>query len=78
MQEDDQEAGKRLRDAVLEAYGKPARVRNPNQLSKASGIARTTLEGYWTGVQPSAGNMRRMADALGVNGREPVAPVAGL
>lgn len=66
LQDEDRAAGSRLRDAVLEAYGKPGRVRNPNQLSKASGIARTTLDGYLTGTQPTAVNMRKMAAALGV------------
>ena len=67
MQERDLEAGQRLRDAVNEAYGKPRLVENDYQLSKESGIARSTLDGYFDkGIQPSAANMRRMADALGV------------
>lgn len=67
MQEDDLAASTRLREAVTEAYGKPGKVRNDNQLSKTSGVARTTLKGYlWGGVQPSTENMRDMAESLGV------------
>lgn len=67
MQENDLDAGKRLQAAVIEAYGKPARVRNDNQLSRASGISRSVLDGWWRGTQPTTVNMRRMADALGVS-----------
>lgn len=67
MQERDLEAGQRLRDAVNEAYGKPRQVENDFQLSKESGIARSTLDGYFDkGIQPTTVNMRKMADALGI------------
>jgi transcriptional regulator with XRE-family HTH domain len=66
LQEDDLDAGKR-QAAVTEAYGKPGIVRNDNQLSKASGISRSVLDGWWRGNQPTTTNMRRMAEALGVS-----------
>lgn len=67
LQEDDLRASGRLKDAVSEAFGKPAKVRNPNQLAGAAKLSRSTLDGYLKeGIQPSTENMRRIAEALGV------------
>lgn len=66
LQEDEAEAGRRLQDAITEAFGKPGLVRNPNQLSTQSGVARSVIDGWGKGRQPTPANMRRVAEALGV------------
>lgn len=63
---DVREAGERLSAAVIEAYGKPGLVRNQSQLSAASGVSRSVLDGWWTGTMPKPENMQRVAGALGV------------
>lgn len=60
------EAGTRLVAAIIEAYGKPGLVRNPNQLSKASGVSRSTVDSWPKGQAPTPATIQPIADALGV------------
>lgn len=66
VQDDDLEAGRRLQDAITEAFGKPGHVRNWYQLSQQSGVARSLIDGWRKGSQPTQANMRRVAETLGV------------
>jgi len=65
--EKDIEAAGRLAREVAIAYADPHRdvPRNDNQLHQKTGIARSTLDGYFKyGVFPEPGNLRAIADAL--------------
>lgn len=63
----DSDASDRLKEAITAAFGSPGKVRNWNQLANASGVSRSTTDGYTEkGVPPTRANMDRIAKALGV------------